>query len=245
MKRLTALVHGDAGAGKSWLFCTAPGPRLYLDAEGRAEHLPTRVVEWDPRQPPPDPAEHSIDTDTTIAVDVRSYSTLKLTLDWLEKGGHYFKSVGVDSITEAQDRVVEDVKGGGAADLQDWGIIYDKLNDYVLALKDLRKHPTCPLDVVYVVAGSEERASKLRPYVRGQIAKKLPYRFDLVGYLTREVDPTAGTRYRSLLLDAAGLPIEAKSNIHSVSQHYGARITEPNLAEILSVINQPQEAPAT
>lgn len=249
-RRLTMLAHGDAGVGKSWLFYTAPGPRLLLDAEGRAEHLPGPKAYWNPRHELPTVLEDGvspIDTDTTVAIDVRSYDDLIQAKRWIDSGNHYFRSVGLDSITEAQDRLVEYVRGSNAtADLQDWGQIFDKLNDYVLAMKDWRRHATKPIDVIYVSAGTDERAGKLRPYVRGQLGKKLPYRFDVVGYLSRVIDPTTQARYHDLLIDSAGVPVEAKSNIDDVSRAWpNGHITNPNLGTILTVLNPPEEAPTT
>jgi hypothetical protein len=244
-RRLTLLVHGPAGSGKSWLFVSAPGPRLLLDAEGRAEHLPGHVVVWeDPTQPPPDIDENKITTDTTVVIDVRTMRDLTAAAQWIASGQHYFKAVGLDSITDAQDRLVEDVRGTGQADLRDWGVIYDRMNDYILAMKDWRKHPTNPIDVIYVASGTENKDNVLQPYVRGQLGKKLPYRFDVVGYLSRQVDPASQARYRDMVIDSAGTIYTAKSNIHEVSEAWpSGRITNPDLGQMLGVINQqPQEA---
>lgn len=243
-RRLTIMGHGPAGAGKTWLFYTAPGPRLHLDAEGRAEHAPGHKVYWNPSDPLPDVEGAGITTDTTVVVDVRAMRDLTNAKLWIDSGNHYFRSVGLDSITDAQDRLVEDVRGTGQADLQDWGVIYDRMNDYILAMKDWRRHPTNPIDVIYVAAGTENKDNLFQPYVRGQLGKKLPYRFDVVGYLTREVDPGTQSRYRQLTIDAAGTAYVAKSNIHEVSEAWpSGRIVNPSLTDILSVINQqPQEA---
>lgn len=242
------LAHGEAGAGKSWLFETAPGPRLLFDAEGRAEHLSKPVVFWNPREPLPTTLSDGVTpvhTDTTVAIDVRAYEDLTLGKQWLDSGQHYFKAVGLDSVSEGQDRLVEHLRGSGHLDQQDWGVVFDMLNDFVLGLKDLRRHATNPIDVIYVVAGTDERAGKLRPYVRGQLGKKLPYRFDVVGYMTRVLDPATGQRWRDMLIDAAGMPIEAKSNIDAVSTAWPTgHIANPDLGLILQVINQPpEEAP--
>jgi hypothetical protein len=233
------LTHGPAGSGKSWLFVSAPGPRLLLDAEGRAEHLPGDVVEWRPSDPLPE-----VTTDTTVVVDIRAKRDLDNAKRVIDSGNHYFKAVGLDSITDAQDRIIENIKGTNADGRQDWGEIFDALNDYVLAMKDWRKHPTNPIDVIYVAAGTENKDAVLQPYVRGQLAKKLPYRFDVVGYLTREVDPSNASRYRQLTIDAAGTTLVAKSNIHTVSEAWpSGKIVNPSLADILSAMNpQAQEA---
>lgn len=244
MKRLTMLVHGPPGQGKSWLFATAPGPRLFLDGEGRAEHLPGHVIWWNPEQAPPDIDANAVTTDTTVAVDIRSQRDLTNARAWLDRGDHYFKSVGLDSVTEVQDRVIEEIKGTHADGRQDWGDIFDMLNEYIMGLKNLRRHPTNPLDVIYVVAGSETHEGATQPYVRGQLARKLPYRFDVLGYLTRQVDPSNNNRFRDLLIDSAGTSIMVKSNIDSITQAWPTgHVIEPDLGTLLQVINhQPEEA---
>jgi hypothetical protein len=245
MKSMTILAQGPAGGGKSRLFYTAPGPRLLWDAEGRGQHLPGHKIKWDPRNPLPDVAEHNITTDTTVVIDVRSHADLENGKRILESGNHYFESVGLDSITEGQDRTVDEVRGSGRADLQDWGEIYDKLNDWVREVCDIRNHPTKPLQIVYVAAGTEMKDGLWRPYVRGQLAKKLPYKFDVVGYLQRKADLATGTRWRELTIDAAGTIYEAKTNIPALEQAWpDGRIVNPDLGQMLQVINAPEEAPA-
>lgn len=39
------MIHGETGAGKSWLANSAPGPRLVLDAEGRADYLHDTIAD--------------------------------------------------------------------------------------------------------------------------------------------------------------------------------------------------------
>jgi hypothetical protein len=244
---LTMLVQGPAGGGKSRMFYTAPGPRLLWDAEGRAMHLPGHVVKWNPRNPLPDVEEAGITTDTTVVIDVRSHSDLENGKRVLESGAHYFESVGLDSITEGQDRTVDEVRGSGRADLQDWGEIYDKLNDWVREVCDIRNHPTKPLQVVYVAAGTEMKDGLWRPYVRGQLAKKLPYKFDVVGYLQRKADLATGQRWREMTIDAAGTIFEAKANIPELEYAWpNGVIQNPDIQQMLDVINQqPEEAQAS
>ena len=51
---LSILIHGESGVGKSWLADSVPGPRLVLDAEGRARYTPSGPkVAWNPRDSEP------------------------------------------------------------------------------------------------------------------------------------------------------------------------------------------------
>lgn len=250
-RRLTLMIHGDAGHGKSWLADTAPGPRLLLDAEGRADYTPSRKVDWNPRQPPPadlGPAD-------TAVVDVQDFDTVRLVQQWLASGQHPFKSVIIDSITELQQRVMDSVTGSPTIqpELQHWGNVLREMETFIRRMRDLRKHPTNPLWAFVVTAGSKERNAKQRALLAGQLADRVAYHFDVVGFLTRSLSADGGEE-RRLHIKPYG-PIEAKDNTHLLSQHYGASIVDPNVEQMLLVLNpelagppastpEPEEAPA-
>lgn len=240
-RRLTLMIHGDAGHGKSWLADTAPGPRLLLDAEGRADYTPSRKVEWEPRHAPP----AGLEPGDTAVVDVQDFDTVRLAYQWLASGQHPFKSVIIDSITELQQRVMDSVTGSATIqpELQHWGNVLREMETLIRQMRDLRKHKTNPLWAIVVTAGSKERNAKQRALLSGQLADRVAYHFDVVGYLTRQLG-SDGAEERRLYIKPFG-PIEAKDNTHLLSQHYGASIVEPNVTSMLEVLNPvPEEAPA-
>ncbi len=240
-RRLTLLVHGEPGSGKSWLFNSAPGPRLLLDAEGRAEHLkkmPERVsqpiVRWDPRNPLP--AESS-DPDVVTVVDVRSWDDVELAYKWLDSGRHPFASVGLDSITEIQQRLVDDIAGLEQMRTQDWGTALRRGEGLVRNLRDLRNHPTNPLWAIVVIAGTADKSEKMRPMLQGQLAVKIAHHFDVVGFMQKRRNPETGERERLLWVDAYVEGVVAKDNTDDLSFTYGEYITNPDLSAMLQVLN--------
>lgn len=248
-RRLTVLIHGDSGHGKSWLLNTAPGPRLLLDPEGRSEYLadprdptgmtPQHIVEWDPRQPVP---EQSKDADTVTVVNVQRFEDLQLAYAWLASGQHPFASLLVDSLTECQQRAIDYIANTRPMETQDWGTLLRELEALVRKMRDLRKHPTNPLWVVAFSAGSQEKNGKQRPLLQGQLSLKVAYHFDVVGYIARGIDETTGEEIRNLHIKPFG-QIEAKDNTHVLSRHYGSPIRNPNLTDMLYALNpQPVES---
>lgn len=239
MLRLTMLVHGDAGTGKSWIGGSAPGPRLVLDGEGRGLYLPgDSKVWWDPRNPLPETlADGSpITTETTVIVDIREFGDWQRAFSHLASGNHYFRSVILDSLTELQQRCIDAIAGTAQMKTQDWGDLLRDMDNLVRKMRDLRTHPIKPIDALVVVALSHEKNGKQRPMLQGGLSLKVAGHFDVVGYLSLQVDG-AGNEYRSLLVKPIGL-YEAKDNTHILSQHYGTNIVNPNVTEMLSVLNQ-------
>lgn len=244
-KRLTMFIHGESGAGKSWLANTAPGPRLLLDAEGRAEYLkadpatrtPQRIVEWDPRQQIP---AESADPGVLTVVNVQQFSDITLPCQWLERGEHPFNSVIIDSLTEVQQRLIDKVASTGQLQHNQWGEVLRELESYLRRFRDLRKNKVRPLAAVIVVSGSQEKDGKQRPMLQGQISTKAPYHFDVVGYLGKRVT-AEGSKQRYLLIDGFVDGFVAKDNTDDLVHHYGDTIIDPNISAMLAVLNtEPQ-----
>lgn len=240
-KRLTMFIHGESGAGKSWLANTAPGPRLLLDAEGRAEYLkadpatrtPQKIVEWDPRTAIP---AESADPSVLTVVNVQEFADITLPYQWLAKGAHPFNSVIIDSLTEVQQRLIDKVASTSQMQHNQWGEVLRELESYIRRFRDLRKNKVRPLAAVIVVSGSQDKDGKQRPMLQGQISTKAPYHFDVVGYLGKRLTPE-GDRQRYLLIDGFVDGFVAKDNTDDLVHHYGDTIINPNITEMLRILN--------
>lgn len=243
-RKLTMLVHGDSGSGKSWLFNTAPGPRLLLDAEGRADYLadlrkdptgmtPQELLRWDPRTALPDESQNP---DVVTVVDVHDWTDIELAYRVLRAGEHGFRSVGLDSLPEAQQRLIGDIAGVEQMTTQNWGEALRRLDALVRDLRDLRKHKTNPLDAVVVVAGSAEKDDKMRPMLQGQMALRAPYHFDVVGYLQKGIN-SEQQKVRYMTIDGYVSGILAKDNTHVLSAHYGEHVVFPDVEQMLNILN--------
>ncbi len=238
-RRLTMLVHGDSGTGKSWLLDTAPGPRLLLDAEHRYQYTPSNKIVWDPHTAVPD-----LGPDDTAVVLVRSFNDIELAYNVLASGDHPFKSVLIDSLTEAQQRLMDNVAGIHQPDLQDWGEIARKLSHEIRRFKDLRTHPKNPLWAVVVAAGSikDETSGEWEVLLNGQMKDRSIYHFDVVGFLTWERDPLTGATSRLLQITPAGRTrAKAKDNTDFLFKEYGHEIeigdNGPGITDFLKVLN--------
>jgi len=230
MNRLTALIHGDSGTGKSWLADTAPGPRLVLDAELRSAFTPSHKILWDPRTDFP----ADLTEDDTVVVKVRSFQDLEVTYQRIQ-AGHPFNSIIIDSLTEVQDRLVDAIAGTQQMQMQDWGKLLRDLASYVRRFRDLRDHPTHPLLAFIAIAGTKTFDGKERPLLQGQIKDKIPYWFDLVGYVLPYMDE--GVVRRSLVVQPYVGNYEAKDNTGLITAHYGPTVPEPNITDIIRALN--------
>jgi hypothetical protein len=185
-RSLTMLIHGPSKAGKSRLASTAPYPRLMLDVEMGHKFLPIKVKYWDPLTEDPPIADGTWDT---CVVVVRDYDTVLRTYAHLQRGGHQFKSLIIDSITELQVKCLENISGRGQVQMQQWGELLRHMNGLMRDLRDLTVHPTCPLEAVVLTAMSKHEDGMWRPYLQGASKVSAPYFFDITGYLKVEEFP--------------------------------------------------------
>lgn len=182
------LVHGESGAGKSWLGSTAPGPRLVLDAEGRAQYAPSgRKIYWDPMRE--DPPVHDGTWDTCIAT-VTDFNQMQAVYQWLRSGKHPFISVIVDSLMEIQKRCIDKVAGTNQLTQQDWGTVLRSLESLVRSYRDLTLLADNPVAVVILVVGTVEVDGTRRPLLQGALRNTVPYYLDVVGYVFTQQVPT-------------------------------------------------------
>lgn len=203
-RSMSLLIHGDTKVGKSTLAVTAPYPRCLLDVEGGANRfLPINKRHWDPNREEPPIADGSWDT---CVVVVRDYDTVVKTYQWFQTGQHQFKSLVIDSLSELQVRLQEQLIGRGLIDQRGWGEILRNMAGLMRDLRDLTIHPTNPLEAVVLTAMSKESNGLMVPYLQGQSAVVAPYLFDVIGALVVEEypnpDPTQPPyRMRRLFVD--------------------------------------------
>jgi hypothetical protein len=194
---INALIHGPSKGGKSWLGDTTPAPRLVLDAEAGSRFTPSKKRRWDPvSEKPPEPDG----TWDTALVSVRDFRTLTKAYEWLAAGVHPFRSVVMDSVSEVQQKCVDDIAGTNIMQTQDWGQLLRIVSDVVRKFRDLITHPTHPLDAVILIAMTRQKNDVWEPYVQGQLATVLPYFFDICAYLAPVTNPETGEIIRRLFI---------------------------------------------
>lgn len=243
---LSIALHGGPGTGKTTLASTAPGPRLHIDTEGGAEWLAGHVIEWTDLGNLPT----AINPETTVTVAVAgdtAMATFQTVYQWLMSGKHPFKSVILDSLTEMQKRLIDKLSPIGGGD-PDWTTLLRLTERMVRELKDLKNHPTAPLEAVVFVTGTQQKTTDkvqgpLHPSMTGKMAENLPHFVDVCGHTTLVVnDDQTITTYLQIL---PGNNIVAKDRTSppgraGLSTYYGHTIVNPNIAELLAVLNQQQ-----
>lgn len=228
---ISAIVFGPSKGGKSTLADTMPGPRLILDAEMGSRFTPSKKISWDPvREAPPEP-DGSWET---ALVPVHNFNTVNKAYEWLNSGKHPFRSVGMDSISEVQQRMVDSLVGTNPMQLQDWGTLLRQASDLVRKFRDLTTNPVRPLDVVLFIAMAHQRQDGTwHPHVQGQLKTTLPYYTDLLAYLA-PVPQEDGTIVRRLLVG----PTPGYETGERLGGRLGHFIDNPNIADMLNKIRQ-------
>ena len=230
------MIHGESGSGKSYFGGTTPSPRLILDAEGGSRFIRTnrRRKTWDPLH---ETVPEDDGTWDACFVSILEWQSLYAAYEVLASGNHPFKSVVVDSLTEAQKRLVDDVAGVDQPSLQEWGTIGRHLEDMVRRLRDLTFHKTTPVSVVMLCL-SHVRDEQTRPFLKGAIELALPAFVDVVAYLytATSEDPgkSGGLEHYALLSPHNN--IIAKDRTAALTEKYGAYATDANFSDWLDVI---------
>lgn len=178
-KALSVLIHGHSKVGKTTLAATAPAPRLILDVESASRFLDINSIVWEPAEGPPPRYDGTWDT---VVVPVRDYTTATVVYDYLKLGNHDFKSLIVDSVSELQVRLQEQVSGRGQIQMQQWGDMLRQFSFLMRDMRDLTMHRTQPFEAVVLTAMTRQIDGIYKPHVQGQLSAQIPYWFDIVGY---------------------------------------------------------------
>jgi len=230
-RKLTAVIFGEAGAGKSFLADTAPGPRLILDIEGGTRFTPSRKVIWDPRGAPP----KGLEPEDSIVVPVASFKTMQEAFQWFVQGDLPVRSFVVDSLTEAQARAKDTIVGTGDMQMRDWGTLLTKVNNLVRSIRDL----TIPdqgrpeLDVALFVAGVQERGkdhTALRPMLEGSMTAKLAYHIDVQTFLSVSLNGEGGLERHAQFAPINGVAAKDRTGF------LGVGMEDPSIPKMLDVI---------
>lgn len=175
----SVLVYGPSKTGKTTFLASGPPPVLILDAEGGTRFLRARKVIWTSTFDAPPEWDGSWDV---CVAYVRDFSTLTNVFNWLHAGAHPFRTVAIDSISEAQQRCVDAIAGQKQMTTPDWGNLLRQISALVRGFRDLLIHPTNPLDCVAFTAMDRPKDGVHAPYLQGAIADVLAYYLDICVY---------------------------------------------------------------
>lgn len=246
---MSYLVHAVSKAGKSTLTSTAPRPLCVLDAEGSWKFIdqigfqsgkPLRKISWDPLQGPPPRHDGTWDVCLT---PVNQWATLEMAHRWLQQAPHDFKSLSLDSITEAQRRLKANITPSSLlTGYEHWGALLVKMDTLIRGFRDLVLLPNS-LQVVIFIAETRLENGKYRPYMQGAISTSLPYWVDVVGYLYPEneadADGSNTRRVQKLLIG----PHPSFETGERVQGKLPAIVVDPNIETMFNTIFQTQPNP--
>jgi hypothetical protein len=189
------LLWGQPKSGKSTAAATAPGPILWINAEGpgalgyarkTAKERGTEVLE--------------------VLVDKRQRNAAQV----LEEVYRHVRSgedpqpatVVVDTLGKLRDALIEQfVDKGSAKSLKQYGEVADKLGGFVNSLRDL------PVNVVLIahaeVNEDAEDGRVVLPLIGGKLTETIPGEVDVVAYCA-PLRTEAGVRYFGQLVEGKG-----------------------------------------
>lgn len=222
------LVYGESGSGKTTLAGSAdsiPEMRkvLIVDIEGGTLSLKARF---------PD-----IDT-----VRVKSWDDMKRVYDELYKGEHDYRTIVIDSLTEAQkmsmdevmkkliERVGDDNRDADVPGIREWNINIEQTRKFVRLFRDL------PYNTVFTALPKADRNvrtghTRTKPYLSGKVADEVAGFLDIVVYLyTKEVD----SEQKRMLLCGATQDIVAKDRTGKLEQV----IMDPTMSNIWKAVKE-------
>lgn len=183
VKWLNAIIYGEVGAGKTHFFGTAEDdpdnflPALLIDIDGGTDTIRHRS---------------KID----ISLPIRSMQDLKNLYKEVAADPNYYKTIGIDNITELQKIDMNDVMLEAKASannpdnvniyvpsIREWGISGERMRIIVRAFRDLPCHTIC----LAHLEEKEDRLTKiprLWPSMPGKLRHELAGFFSVVGYLS-------------------------------------------------------------
>lgn len=219
------LVYGDSGMGKTMLAATMPTPVLVSAESGLLSLKPANVQRTFG-------ANQSDITYNVPVILVRTVDDLGDVYRWCTTSAEakQFQSVGLDSLTEIAEVVLNNAKRQVKDPRQAYGELIEKMESLIRLFRDL------PGKHVYMAAKMEPMKDELTGIVRfgpsmpgAKLGPKLPYYFDEVFRLAVNKDPQ-GNPYRYLQTQP-DLQFVAKDRSGAL-----ASIERPHLSHVFSKI---------
>lgn len=156
-----AVIYGASGAGKTFFSSTAPNP-IYASAEGWLLSIAHMSPDF---------------------VEIKTLKDLQDLYSYLKKGGHWYETVIIDSITEISDGIKAEIEktNNRQLELKDWWELGRKMESILRTFRDL------PMHVLFItqenVEKDEDRVIKIVPSLNGKLQTKIAYFMDIVGYI--------------------------------------------------------------
>ena len=243
---LDMLLYSDQGVGKTWLLGTAQdsphgADLLIVDVDGGARTVC-----------------HSPEIEVIVPANFRQVEQI---CDAFIQEEHSFKTVAIDSLSEAQRMLVEEIgrttKNPEAGLSQaEWGRIGDRIHSLIRKMRHISKSKgyNVIFTTVETLAKDERTGRKKRlPYLTPSVRSRVCLSIDTVGML--EVDYKSGTNdknaeqeYNRVLTlenrpDTITKTRQPKPGEEFMFTPLPGRIVNPSMVDILEIINTPPTRP--
>lgn len=213
--KITILIYGHGGVGKTTTASTAPNPIL-IDFEGGSKYFGLRGISIDVAQ-------------VQTWDEVRElYKTLR---------SSKYESVIIDPVGEAMEKLMNSmieekksklVQPDGQPTMAGWGYLKDNMRRFVKSFRDMDKH-------LIMIAHVEEKADdegaiKKRPMIRTKLSQELINMVDIVAYM-EVIKDSEGNSKRILRIQPNSDKYEAKDRTGQLGE-----IVEPDITKIIDGI---------
>lgn len=191
---LKMVVYGEPGVGKT-VFCSTAPDLLFLDVEAGLMSVSDKEID---------------------VCKVKNYSDIQETFKTLHETKHPYKTVALDSLTEIQKTIMDDLVksfpevkrayGGQYSSQSDWGANIDITRRMLRAFRDLE------MNVIFVCLSQQAKDEvtgeiTVKPAMSGKtMAEELCAIVDVVGYLyvTQEKQDEKIVLKRKMLVQPSG-----------------------------------------
>lgn len=190
------LLYGQPKSGKSTAAATAPGPILWLNAEGPGALGFARKT-----------AAERGTTVHEVVIDKRAKNATGLLdaayLHVRDGNEPQVQTVVVDTVGKVRDALIAQLVVPGAKNsLQQFGQVADKLGGFIQAMRDL------PVNLVLLahadVRDSDEDGRIVMPLIGGKLTETVPGEVDVVAFTAPLTTDEDGTRYYGQLVERKG-----------------------------------------
>ena len=185
LQHLKVLLYGDSGAGKT-----------FAAASAGSKNFPVAILETEAN------GMLSIQASNPNALVIRASSIADVEEFIVDvknpkgelRGKHGVKVVAIDSLTEIQRLVKEDIVGNGQASLQQWLFITERMRRLIRAIRDLDIHVVCTC--LAVTKYDSDQIRQVVPCFEGQkLHIECPQYFSAVGYVYKDILEEEGKNF--------------------------------------------------